>query len=57
VPEFTPDPKASEVVVPEGVPAGAGRACRRVVRKLASDAGTFSAKCWSLWQRLRPWVR
>jgi tetratricopeptide (TPR) repeat protein len=39
------------------VPPGAGRAYRRVVKKLASDAGTFTAKCWALWQRVRPWVR
>jgi cellulose synthase operon protein C len=42
---------------PRGFPAGAGRAYRRVVKKLASDAGTLGARLWAFWQRLRPWVR
>lgn len=40
-----------------GVPVGAARAYRRVVRKLAADTGALGARLWALWQRLRPWVR
>ena len=43
-------------VGPASFPAGAGRAYRKVVRKIAADAGTFSGRCWALWQRFRPWV-
>jgi predicted Zn-dependent protease len=39
------------------VPAGAARAYRRVVKKLAADVGTVGARLWALGQRLRPWVR
>ena len=39
------------------VPLGAGRAYRKVVSRLAAVAGTFGAKAWALWQRVRPWVR
>src|SRR5262249_31586360 len=42
---------------PRGYPAGAGRAYRRVVRKLAADIGTLGARLWALWQRFFPWVR
>src|SRR5207253_326402 len=39
------------------VPAGAGRAYRKVVSRLASDTGTLGARLWALWQRVMPWVR
>jgi cellulose synthase operon protein C len=40
-----------------GVPSGASRAYRKVVRKLTTAAGTLSAKVWGLWQRVAPWVK
>jgi tetratricopeptide (TPR) repeat protein len=40
-----------------GVPPGAGRAYRKVVRKLTATTGTLGAKLWGLWQRIMPWVR
>jgi hypothetical protein len=40
-----------------GVPPGAGRVYRKVVRKLTATTGTFGAKLWGLWQRLSPWVK
>lgn len=40
-----------------GVPPGAARAYRKVVRKLASATGSFAARCWALWQRAAPWVK
>jgi hypothetical protein len=40
-----------------GVPPGAARAYRRVIRKLTTTTGTLSAKFWGLWQRVAPWVR
>ena len=39
------------------VPAGAGRAYRRAVARLASEAGTVAAKLWAAWQRVAPAVR
>jgi hypothetical protein len=42
---------------PRHFPTGAGRAYRRVVKKLASDTGTLAARLWAMGQRLRPWVR
>jgi cellulose synthase operon protein C len=39
------------------VPAGAGRAYRRVVSCVAGAAGTFGARLWAMWQRLAPWVK
>jgi tetratricopeptide (TPR) repeat protein len=39
------------------VPAGAGRVYRRVVARLAADAGTVAAKLWAVWQRVAPAVR
>ena len=42
---------------PSDVPVGAGRAYRKVVSRLASDAGTLGAKLWALWQRVVPWVK
>ncbi|MFO0847969.1 MAG: hypothetical protein U0871_05320 [Gemmataceae bacterium] len=39
------------------VPPGAGRWYKRVVARLAADAGTLGAKAWAAWQRVRPWVR
>jgi hypothetical protein len=42
---------------PGQFPPGAGRAFRKVVRKLAADTGTLGARCWACWQRLFPWVR
>ncbi len=42
---------------PRGVPPGASRAYRKVVRKLTATAGTLGAKLWAFWQRLRPWVK
>jgi predicted Zn-dependent protease len=39
------------------VPAGAGRAYKRVVSRLAADAGTVAAKLWAMWQRVAPAVR
>jgi tetratricopeptide (TPR) repeat protein len=48
---------AASACNPGGFPAGAGRAYRRVVKKLASDTGTLPAKLWAFWQRLFPWVK
>jgi len=42
---------------PRHFPTGAGRAYRRVIKKLASDTGTLAARLWAMGQRLRPWVR
>ena len=39
------------------VPAGAGRAYRRAVARLAAEAGTVAAKLWAVWQRVAPAVR
>jgi len=39
------------------VPVGAGRAYRKVVSRLSSDAGTLGARLWALWQRVVPWVK
>ena len=39
------------------VPPGAGRAYRKVVARLAADAGTLGARLWAGWQRLRPRVK
>ena len=40
-----------------GVPPGAGRTYRRVVRKITATTGTLGARFWRLWQRIAPWVR
>jgi len=48
---------ASAAAGPRGGPPGAGRAYRKVVRKLAATAGTFGARLWAFWQRLVPWVK
>jgi tetratricopeptide (TPR) repeat protein len=40
-----------------GVPPGAGRVYRRVVRKLTAATGTLGARIWRLWQRIAPWVK
>ena len=42
---------------PRTFPAGAGRAYRKVVKKLAADTGTVAAKVWALSQRWFPWVK
>jgi hypothetical protein len=39
------------------VPVGAGRAYRKVVTRIANDAGTVSANLWAIWQRFVPWVK
>ncbi len=39
------------------VPPGAGRAYRRVVARIAAEAGTVAAKLWAVWQRVAPAVR
>ena len=39
------------------VPVGAGRAYRRVVARIAADAGAVGARVWALWQRVAPWVK
>jgi hypothetical protein len=39
------------------VPTGAKRAYRKLVARLAADAGMLGAKAWAIWQRVRPWVR
>ena len=39
------------------VPVGGGRAYRKVVSRIAADAGTLGAKLWAAWQRLAPWVK
>ena len=39
------------------VPVGAGRAYRKVVARVAADAGTIPARLWAFWQRLAPWVK
>ncbi|MDB5307407.1 MAG: tetratricopeptide repeat protein, partial [Gemmataceae bacterium] len=39
------------------VPVGTGRAYRKVVGRLAADAGTVGAKLWAFWQRFAPWVK
>jgi tetratricopeptide (TPR) repeat protein len=48
---------AAGACAPKAFPPGAGRAYRRLVKKLAADAGTISAQFWGLWQRLFPWVK
>jgi tetratricopeptide (TPR) repeat protein len=48
---------AAGACAPRGFPPGASRAYQRVVRKLAADAGTFTAKFWAIWQRFVPWVK
>jgi hypothetical protein len=48
---------AASSVAAKDVPPGAGRAYRKVVSRLAADAGTLPAKFWALWQRLSPWVK
>ncbi|MBA4067880.1 MAG: hypothetical protein C0501_30105 [Isosphaera sp.] len=48
---------AAGACAPRDVPAGAARAYRRVVKKLAADVGTLGARLWAFGQRLRPWVR
>ncbi len=40
-----------------GFPIGAGRTYQKLVRKIAADVGTLSAKCWAFSQRFWPWVK
>jgi tetratricopeptide (TPR) repeat protein len=47
---------AAGAVLAKDIPAGAGRAYRKLVSRLAADAGTISARAWALWQRVRPLV-
>ncbi|HEY3789641.1 MAG TPA: hypothetical protein VGL71_12345, partial [Urbifossiella sp.] len=42
---------------PADVPVGSSRVYRKVVNRIATDAGTMAAKVWAIWQRLAPWVR
>ncbi len=42
---------------PKDTPVGIGRAYRKVVGRIASDAGTLSARLWAIWQRVSPWVK
>ena len=39
------------------IPPGVARWYRRLVSRLATDAGTISARFWALRQRFMPWVR
>jgi predicted Zn-dependent protease len=48
---------AAGACAPRDVPAGAGRAYRRVVARLAADTGSLAAKVWAVWQRVAPAVR
>jgi tetratricopeptide (TPR) repeat protein len=48
---------AAGSVAAKDVPAGAVRAYRKVISRLAADAGTLSARVWSIWQRFAPWVK
>jgi tetratricopeptide (TPR) repeat protein len=48
---------AAGACAPGDVPPGAGRWYKRVVARLAADAGTLGARAWAAWQRVRPWVR
>jgi tetratricopeptide (TPR) repeat protein len=48
---------AAGSVAARDVPAGSGRAYRKVVSRIAADTGTLGAKLWALWQRLAPWVK
>jgi hypothetical protein len=48
---------AAGSVAAKDVPPGAARAYRKVVARIASDAGTLAARLWAVWQRLVPWVK
>jgi cellulose synthase operon protein C len=48
---------ASGSCAPADVPVGAGRSYRKVVARIASDAGLLSANLWAIWQRVAPWVK
>ena len=39
------------------VPVGAGRAYKKVVSRIAADAGGFGPRAWAIWQRVAPWVK
>lgn len=42
---------------PGEVPPGLSRRYRQAMKRLAADAGGFSAKVWAWWQQTRPWVK
>jgi tetratricopeptide (TPR) repeat protein len=48
---------AAGSVASRDVPPGTGRAYKKVVSRIASDAGTLGARLWAVWQRLVPWVK
>ena len=48
---------ASAACTAGGTPPGAGRAYRKVVRKLTAATGTLAARAWGLWQRVSSWVK
>jgi hypothetical protein len=48
---------AAAACPPKDVPIGARRTYRKLVSRLAADAGTLGARAWAVWQRVRPWVR
>ncbi|CAN5396834.1 hypothetical protein BH11PLA2_BH11PLA2_18380 [soil metagenome] len=39
------------------VPIGLAKWYKRLVTRLACDAGSLNAKMWATWQKLRPWVK
>ena len=39
------------------VPVGAGRAYKKVVSRIAADAGGLGPRAWAIWQRVAPWVK
>ncbi|QDU18171.1 hypothetical protein [Urbifossiella limnaea] len=48
---------AAAACAAKDVPAGAGRAYRRTVARLAAEVGTVGARLWATWQRVAPAVR
>jgi len=48
--------KSAAAIGPKLFPAGAARAYRKVVKKLASDTGTIASTVWATWQRFFPLV-
>jgi cellulose synthase operon protein C len=48
---------AADACAANEVPPGLGRWYKRVVTKLAAEAGGLTPRFWAWWQQSRPWVR
>jgi len=48
---------AAAACASKDVPPGAARWYRKVIERIAQDAGTLPARTWSWWQKVNPWVK